>query len=157
MAIEIERKFLVSGEGWREHVSGVRRIRQAYLSQGGNANVRVRIVDEAEARLTIKSCGAALSREEYEYPLPLDDALAMFELRAGVLIEKVRHLVPAEGGRTWEVDVFEGAHHGLVMAEIELAHAEEAFALPEWLGREVTGEAAYGNSALARAGLAKAE
>lgn len=156
MATEIERKFLVCGDQWRSAVTASRSIRQAYLARAQHANVRVRIIDESEARLTIKSARGEIAREEYEYPLPLDDARAMLALREGGLIEKVRHLLLAGGGRTWEVDVFAGAHAGLVLAEIELEHADEAFARPDWLGREVTGERCYGNAALALAGTVDA-
>lgn len=154
MGIEIERKFLVAGDGWRPQVVSSKRIRQAYLSTGGAAAVRVRIVDERRARLTIKSSGKsgspALSRAEFEYSVPVEDALAMLDLRAGQIVEKTRHLVPAGNGRTWEVDVFGGAHEGLVIAEIELEAPDEPVALPDWVGREVTGDPRYGNVALAQ-------
>lgn len=154
MAVEIERKFLVTGDAWRAEVSGARQIRQAYLSKSGKASVRVRVVDESSARLTVKAApdgkGPALSRAEFEYPIPVEEALEMLELRSGRIVEKTRHLVPAENGRTWEVDVFEGAHTGLVLAEIELGAADEQVVLPAWLGREVTGDPAYSNAALAR-------
>lgn len=149
MAVEIERKFLVEGDGWRVGVTGQRRIRQAYLSKEGGANVRIRLIDEREARLTIKSAGGALSRAEFEYPIPVGDALAMIELRTGTILDKTRHLVPAGNGRTWEVDVFTGAHEGLVLAEIELGAADEAVELPDWIGREVTEDPRYSNAALA--------
>jgi adenylate cyclase len=154
MAVEIERKFLVEGDGWRGAVTASRRIRQAYLSNEGAASVRIRVIDEEKAKLTIKSRQksgeGALSRSEFEYPVPLEDALAMIELRAGQIIDKTRHLVPAGNGRTWEVDVFAGAHQGLVLAEIELEAADEDIDLPDWVGREVTGDPRYGNVALAR-------
>jgi len=154
MAVEIERKFLVAGDAWRAEVSGARKIRQAYLSKNGKASVRVRVVNESSARLTVKAApdgkGPALSRAEFEYAIPVEEALAMLELRSGRIVEKTRHLVPAQNGRTWEVDVFGGAHEGLVIAEIELGTADERIELPEWLGREVTGDPAYSNAVLAR-------
>lgn len=155
MATEIERKFLVTGDGWRDGVTGRTRIRQGYLCSGAGASVRIRLVDECEARLTIKSArsaGAALTRDEFEYPVPLADGLALIAFCPGPLIDKVRHLLPADGGRTWEVDVFAGAHAGLVIAEIELGAAEEPVTLPGWIGREVTDDPRYGNEALARGG-----
>ncbi|HKT85274.1 MAG TPA: CYTH domain-containing protein [Novosphingobium sp.] len=154
MAVEIERKFLVEGDAWRGQATGRRRIRQAYLSTSGRANVRIRLIDDEEARLTIKSAdeghAGALSRAEFEYPVPMEDARTLLELRVGRVIDKTRYLVPAANGRTWEVDVFAGAHEGLVLAEIELGSADEAVELPDWIGREVTDDARYANAALAQ-------
>jgi adenylate cyclase len=160
MAIEIERKFLVAGDAWRTQARESKRIRQAYLCKGGHASVRVRLVDETKAKLTIKSAdksackggGPALSRAEFEYSIPFDDALAMLDLRIGRIIDKTRYLVAAQGGRTWEVDVFAGVHEGLILAEIELGSADEEVALPDWIGEEVTGNRRYGNLALAQDG-----
>lgn len=153
MGFEIERKFLVQGDAWRDLITGSRHIRQAYLSTRTEASVRVRIIDEQRARLTIKGAsrteGKALSRAEFEYPVPIEDALAMLDLRVGQIIEKTRYHVPAGNGRMWEVDEFSGDLAGLVLAEIELADAEEVIAQPDWLGREVTSDPAYGNMTLA--------
>ncbi|SFF79376.1 CYTH domain-containing protein [Novosphingobium sp. CF614] len=155
--IEIERKFLVEGDAWRGAATGSRRIRQAYLSNGTAASVRVRLIDGREAKLTVKSRrgaggGAALSRSEFEYTVPFADGLAMLGLRTGRIIDKTRYLVPAANGRTWEVDVFAGEHQGLVLAEIELDSADEQVALPGWIGREVTHDPRYRNEALALPG-----
>ncbi|MCT2399053.1 CYTH domain-containing protein [Novosphingobium mangrovi (ex Huang et al. 2023)] len=156
MTIEIERKFLVDGDGWRDGVTGSRRIRQAYLSKGGAASVRIRLVDEREARLTVKAAGsvdgAALARAEFEYPVPFEHAQAMLDLRIGRIIEKTRYLVPAGNGRVWEVDVFDGDHEGLILAEIELDAADEHVVLPDWIGREVTDDPGYSNAVLAQVG-----
>lgn len=156
MTLEIERKFLVADDAWRGQVAGTRRMRQAYLANSDAASVRVRVIDESSAKLTVKGAacadGPALSRAEFEYAIPVADALAMMEMRTGRIVEKTRYLVPAGGGRTWEVDVFSGALEGLVVAEIELERADEAIALPDWLGPEVTGDPRYGNMALAQAG-----
>lgn len=154
MAVEIERKFLVESDAWRAEVTGQRRIRQAYLSRNGGMSVRIRLIDEREAKLTIKSgdkaVAGALSRAEFEYPVPIEDARAMLDLRVGRILDKTRYLVPAGKGRTWEVDVFAGAHEGLVVAEIELESADEVVELPGWIGREVTGDPRYANAALAQ-------
>lgn len=150
MGREIERKFLVRDEGWREAATRCRRIRQAYLGLSGKANIRVRIIDDAEAKLTIKSAEAGMSRAEFEYAIPLADAEAMMELRTGAMIVKRRYSVPADNGLHWDVDVFEGRHRGLVLAEIELAEDGKIDALPEWLGEEVTDDERYYNAALAR-------
>jgi adenylate cyclase len=149
MSFEIERKFLVAGDGWRAHVTERVPIRQAYLSCDGKASIRVRIRDNGGATLTIKSRGAERRRLELEYPVPVLEAEALIALRRGSLIEKVRHLVP-HAGATWEVDVFAGENAGLVVAEIELGHEHQTVELPPWLGPEVTGQPQYYNSALAQ-------
>ena len=154
MAVEIERKFLVENDAWRAQVNDSMRIRQAYLASNGGASVRIRLIGDEAARLTIKSAdkagGPALSRSEFEYAVPPEDALAMLDLRTGRIIDKTRHLIPARNGRTWEVDVFAGDLEGLVLAEIELESADEAIDLPDWIGREVTGDQGYSNLALAQ-------
>jgi adenylate cyclase len=147
MAIEIERKFLVRGEGWRPHVTGRKHLRQAYLARQGKAAIRVRVVDGASATLTIKSRGARTSRLEYEYPVPVDEALSLIELRDGGLLSKVRHIVPW-ADLTWEIDVFEGENAGLAIAEVELTHEQQALELPPWVGREITHDERYYNSRL---------
>jgi adenylate cyclase len=149
MAIEIERKFLVTGEDWKPHVVARKRLRQAYLARPGKTSVRVRIIDDASASLTIKSQGARTSRLEFEYPIPVKDGLFLLDMREGHLLSKVRHVVRYDGS-TWEVDVFEGENAGLVIAEIELEHEQQSFTRPPWLGREVTHEQRYSNSRLAQ-------
>ncbi len=151
MATEIERKFLVSGTGWQTLVKHSTAIRQAYLSQIGATTIRIRIVDDAEAFLTIKSPQLGPARSEFEYSIPLDDARALITLRTGIAIEKRRHIVQM-GDFRWEIDVFEGAHAGLVIAEIELRDAAAAFERPQWLGEEVTGDPRYYNAYLAAHG-----
>lgn len=151
MAAEIERKFLVMSDGWRHGVDRSSSIRQGYLAVTEAASVRVRIIDDAMAALTIKSAAPELSRHEFEYSLPLDDANALMRLCTGRIIEKRRHVV-AIGAHRWEIDVFAGAHRGLVIAEIELTAPDDDFARPEWLGTEVTGDGRYLNSSLALKG-----
>lgn len=148
MATEIERKFLVAGSGWQTQSTAVRRIRQAYLARTEAAVIRVRIIDDAGGVLTIKSATPGTTRAEFEYAIPLADAEDLIEMRTGLVIEKRRHLVPAGDGLTWEIDVFEGAHLGLVIAEIELPDADTAFLRPDWLGVEVTGDRRYYNADL---------
>ena len=152
MARETERKFRVEGEGWRSAATGSHALVQAYLALGDKAEVRLRISDGQSAWLTIKSGGAALTRAEFEYPVPVPDARAMLPLCTGTPISKRRYTVPAGQGLVWEIDAFEGSLAGLVLAEIELADPAQEFARPAWLGREVTGEAAYYNAALALSG-----
>lgn len=148
MGKEIERKFLVRGKGWRAAADAGRSIRQAYLARG-TAQVRVRILDDRKARLTVKSGKAGLERDEFEYDIPLSDAEAMLALRTGEVIAKRRYRLPAGEGLTWEVDVFGEGQDGLVLAEIELPAKDASFARPDWLGNEVTGDPRYSNAALA--------
>lgn len=154
MATERERKFLVTGEGWRADVVRERSIRQGYLASTERAAIRIRISDGARATLTIKSARAGMERDEFEYEVPLADGEAMFALCIGRTIEKRRHVVPT-GALAWEIDVFEGDHAGLVLAEIELPAADTAFDRPDWLGREVTGDRRYYNASMALGGDAK--
>ena len=149
MAEEIERKFLVSGEGWRDAVAGRKRLVQGYLSSNAKATVRIHIADDQKAVLTLKGPAEGISRAEFEYEVPLDDARQMLELAQPNVVEKVRHLVP-HGGLIWEVDVFGGAHAGLVMAEVELASEDQVIDLPGWAGKEVSHDDRYANASLAR-------
>src|SRR5690606_21971878 len=150
MALEIERKFLVTGEGWREAAHAVLPMAQGYLNDVGamdrgeqHASIRVRIQGD-EAFLNIKSREIGRSRQEFDYPVPVDEARALLALCVGGVIDKRRHLVRHEG-HVWEVDEFLGDNAGLVVAEIELGSPDEAFALPPWAGREVTDEPRYYN------------
>jgi adenylate cyclase len=151
MATEIERKFLVTGDGWKAAVTDRLDIRQAYLSVTDTNTVRVRLRGDA-AFLTIKSAGAGPTRQEFEIAIPCADAEAMLALRTGRIIEKRRHIIPA-GLLRWEIDVFAGDLAGLVIAEIELPTETADFERPDWLGVEVTGDPRYGNSWLATGGL----
>ncbi|MCA1368270.1 CYTH domain-containing protein [Bradyrhizobium sp. BRP14] len=156
MAKEIERKFLVASSGWREHADGGTRLRQAYIVTMEDRSVRVRIHGNKRARLTIKIGKSALVRHEYEYDLPMDDARELLTQAVGVVIEKRRYRVPYKGF-TWEVDVYEGALEGLVVAEVEMKRETDLPALPSWLGREITGDRRYSNQALATEGLLEAQ
>lgn len=154
MAIEIERKFLVAGDAWRVAAHAVVPMGQGYIndqvamdSGAQRASVRVRIAGDA-GFLNLKSRGIGSSRQEFDYPIPPEDARALLALCVGGVIEKRRHLV-RHGAHLWEIDEFLGENAGLVVAEIELGHADEAFERPGWLGREVTALARYYNLALA--------
>jgi len=146
MGIEIERKFLVTGEGWRQ--PDAQWLSQGYLSRDPLRTVRVRVAGE-EAFLTIKGKTEGIARPEFEYPIPIADARALLALCDGPLVEKFRHRV-AWGGLVWEVDEFHAANAGLVVAEVELASAEQAFAPPPWLGVEVSHDPRYFNANLAQ-------
>jgi adenylate cyclase len=144
---EIERKFLVTGDGWRKKATTHSHIEQGYLARGRRSTVRVRIKDGKTATLTIKSRERGASREEYEYHVSLKDAKAMMELCGPSRIDKQRFTVP-HGKLTWEVDVFGGRHDGLVVAEVELQGEDDALTLPAWIGEEVTNDPRYRNSSL---------
>ena len=149
MAEEIERKFLVAGDGWQQAVTGQKRLVQGYLSSNAKATVRIRIADDQKAVLTLKGPADGISRAEFEYEVPLDDARQLLDLAWPNVVEKTRYLVP-HGGLTWEVDVFEGAHTGLVVAEVELETVDQSIDLPDWVGREVSHDDRYANASLAR-------
>jgi adenylate cyclase len=138
----------VRGESWRSAVGRSARLRHAYLTEGGRASVRVRIAD-THATINIKSARLGVSRDEYEYEIPLSDAEHLMTLCSGFAVTKTRHEI-VHAGHTWEVDEFEGANAGLVVAEVELDDPAEAFERPAWLGEEVSDEARYYNVALAR-------
>ncbi len=145
MAVEIERKFLVSGDAWRQ--GAALRIAQGYLNRDKQRTVRVRIAGE-QAFLTIKGLSTGATRAEFEYAIPTADAEQLLALCEGPLVQKTRHTL-VHGGCTWEVDEFEGDNAGLVVAEIELTSEDQPFDRPPWLGPEVTHDARYFNSSLA--------
>ena len=149
MPFEIERKFLVVGDGWQKLATGTTRIRQAYLPSDGSLSIRVRIKNEQTAALTIKSRDAELRRLEFEYPIPVQDAEALMARRRGAVVEKVRFDVPWKG-LVWEVDVFSRDNDGLMIAEVELRHESQVIDLPEWAGAEVTSQRKYYNGNLAQ-------
>ncbi len=148
MATEIERKFLVVGKPWIEsHTQGTV-YTQGYLSTDPERVIRVRMAD-SKGYLTIKSKVSAMTCAEYEYEIPHDEAKALLEtLALKPYIEKIRYKIP-HGAHIWDVDVFSGENTGLVVAEIELKHENEAFTKPQWLGDEVTKDMRYKNANLA--------
>ena len=146
MAAEIERKFLVADDSWRDGTAGVR-IAQGYLSQDPDRTVRVRLAGE-RAWLTIKGRTEGITRAEFEYAIPADDAQALLGLCLPSVIDKTRHEV-SFGGHLWEIDVFHGDNEGLVIAEVELADESISPELPPWVGAEVSLDARYFNSCLA--------
>src|SRR3954464_3183435 len=152
MAKEIERRFLVEGTAWRDRVHASSSLQQFYLAGGPDRSVRIRISDGSAATLTLKFGGQALSRDEFEYPVPLAEAEEMEAFALGNVIAKTRHRIDV-AGYVYEVDVFEGALAGLIIAELETPDHVADAKLPDWLGREVTGEPAYYNAVLAERGL----
>lgn len=149
MPIEIERKFLLANDHWRAQSDKGVVMRQGYLSGSKRSSVRVRIAGE-QANLNIKSTTLGITRQEYEYPIPLTDASELLDTLAdGPLIEKTRYHVQHDA-HTWEIDVFAGDNQGLVVAEIELENEDEAFEKPEWLGEEVSADPRYYNVCLVK-------
>ena len=148
MGIEIERKFLVKGDGWKAVAGDGVACRQGYLDSGQGATVRVRIMGE-QAFLTIKGATSGITRSEFEYEIPVPDAAELLELCGDAIVEKRRYLIK-HFGKLWELDVFSGANAGLIMAEIELESERQPFALPEWVGEEVSSNPSYRNGHLAR-------
>ncbi|MDO9104659.1 MAG: CYTH domain-containing protein [Methylovulum sp.] len=148
MAIEIEHKFLLASEEWRQHVSHSVKYRQGYLSSAATCSIRVRTSDK-QAWLNIKSATIGTHRHEYEYEIPLVDAHEMLSnLCNKPLIEKTRHFV-FDDGNVWEIDEFAGVNQGLCVAEIELPEIGKDFSKPPWLGAEVTSDLRYYNNNLA--------
>lgn len=145
MAKEIERKFLVNGDSWRQLAEGSL-YRQGYIASQG-ATVRVRIAGN-QGYLTIKGPTVNFSRSEFEYPIPLADAEEMLDtLCDRPLIEKTRYKIEWSG-LVWEVDEFAGANQGLIIAEVELTDEAQQVEIPDWVGTEVTGDVRYFNSYL---------
>ncbi|MCX7085622.1 MAG: CYTH domain-containing protein [Methylococcales bacterium] len=148
MAIEIEHKFLLKDESWREKVKKAIIFKQGYLSSIPTTSIRVRISDE-QAWLNIKSATIGNKRMEFEYEIPLTDANQIIELLCKKpIIEKTRHYVEHEN-KTWEIDEFHGENQGLIVAEIELDSETQPFTIPEWIGQEVTQDIRYYNNNLA--------
>ena len=147
MNIEIERKFLLKNNSWKENAVGIPYV-QGYLNKAGENTVRIRIAGE-KAFLTIKSKSKGISRKEFEYEIPPGDAGELLKLSQSPIIEKIRYKIEyAE--KCWEIDEFLGKNKGLYVAEIELNSENEAFEKPEWIGKEVSDDKRYYNSHLAR-------
>jgi adenylate cyclase len=155
MGIEIERKFLVKGEGWRwsttdqksSHAQGTSLI-QGYLASHEQATVRVRIAGDL-AYLTVKGKVKNLARPEFEYAIPVADVQGILPLCGSLIVAKTRYKIPFKD-LIWEVDEFVGANQGLVLAEVELQSPDQPVSLPEWVGAEVSEDPRYFNSYLAR-------
>ena len=149
MATEIERKFLLRNDNWRKDVDSSVAIRQGYLAGTEKASVRVRIAGD-RANINIKSATLDVTRKEYEYEIPLNEANELLDtLCEGPLIEKTRYHVH-HGSHLWEIDDFIGDNQGLVVAEVELDDVDENYERPDWLGEEVSDDPRYYNVCLVR-------
>jgi adenylate cyclase len=141
--LEIERKYLLETMDWKdEFIQSVTHIKQAYLFEDEDKSVRIRIRSD-KAYMTIKM-GKGVTRNEFEYLIPVSDADEMIEKAALLCLEKDRYVVQYLES-TWEIDVFKGKYEGLVLAEIELNNENEEFQLPAWIGEEVTNDPTYLN------------
>jgi adenylate cyclase len=148
MGWEIERKFLIRSNEWRQQASEGVYYRQGYLANSDKCSIRVRIAGD-KGSLNLKSATFTVTRTEFDYAIPLGDAEAILKyLSSRPHIEKTRYLVK-HADHTWEIDVFEGDNKGLIVAEIELTDVDESFERPEWLGEEVSDDPRYYNVCLA--------
>lgn len=148
MAKEIERKFLVTNMDWKKESQGIL-YRQGYLSSVKERTVRVRIIND-KAFMTVKGANSGITRLEFEYEIPFDEATIMLDsLVEKPIIEKKRYKI-AQGSLTWEIDEFLGDNAGLIVAEIELDNEQQSFPKPAWLGQEVSDDPHYYNSNLVK-------
>ena len=147
MPTEIERKFLVVNDDWKKHADAGVHIIQAYIGSNEKSSIRIRVNGNA-ANLNIKSKTIGISRSEYDYPIPLTEAMELLNnLCDQPLIEKTRYHVKYDT-HLWEVDVFAGDNEGLIVAEIELSSIDETFRLPDWAGEDVSDDPRYYNVCL---------
>ena len=148
MALEIERKFLVKGDSYKQQAYDATHIAQGYICSASGRTVRVRIRGD-KGYLTIKgpSGGKGLSRYEWEKEISLEEAKELMKICEPGLIDKTRYLVRS-GKHVFEVDEFYGDNLGLVMAEVELSSEDEAYECPDFIGEEVTGDVRFYNSYL---------
>lgn len=145
MAIEIEKKFLVKNLDWKAHAHAASRLKQGYLSEGTTRSVRVRTKGDKQAFINIKSSTTGISRLEFEYEIPVDEAeIILRDIAITPVIDKTRYLVTVDR-HLWEVDEFHGENEGLIVAEVELSDVNEAFTVPEWAGDEVSDNPDYYN------------
>ena len=145
MGKEIERKFLVSGDAWRKG-EGIL-YRQGYLFKNADLTIRVRVADD-HGYITIKRFASTITRLEYEYIIPLNDANELLDnVCTKPLIEKTRRCVH-DCGLIWEVDEFHGENKGLILAEVELEDENQQIDLPKWVGKEVSGITKFYNACL---------
>ena len=148
MPKEIERKFLLKNDHWKSEFISRTVIKQGYLSTQKERTVRVRILGE-KGFLTIKGATVGMTRLEFEYEIPVDEATELLQLCEKPLIEKERFIV-SRGKLNWEIDIFEGENEGLELAEVELEDENQAVAIPDWVGEEVTFDPRYFNSSLVK-------
>ncbi len=146
--MEIERKFLVNKNYWDKISKPIGdKIIQGYLLKDKNKTIRIRVLQD-KAYITLKGETKNISREEYEFPIPVGAAYDILKKFCKETVEKTRYKIIYKG-KIWEVDEFHGENDGLILAEIELNNEKEIFELPEWIEEEVTHDPRYYNSNLA--------
>ncbi|MEU2625911.1 CYTH domain-containing protein [Kitasatospora sp. NPDC007106] len=147
MAVEIEKKYLLSGEDWRAEVVRTETLTQGYLSMDRDREVRVRLSGDTAAFLTVKARRSGPARLEYEYPVPVADARELLALCLGTPLRKHRHHLSRTPGR-WTVDEYAGANTGLLVAEVEWDEHQPEPPTPTWAGPDVSTDRRYSNAAL---------
>ena len=150
MALEIERRFLVAADGWRNLAGDPQPLRQAYLAaspDGVTVRVRLRGVDQAWLTLKAPADASGLVRHEFEYAIPVADAEALWSL-APHRLAKTRYQLELDGG-DWVVDCFDAENAPLLIAEVELPQADTPLEIPHWCGQEITGDGRWSNAQLA--------
>ena len=149
MNLEIERRFLVKGKSWEKLITNQTHILQGYLASSINGwTVRVRITDNKTALITLKANAQGIARHEYEYPIPLNEAIQIFETLSRKITKTRYHLNIKNGD--WVVDYFEEANENLIIAEGELNSAEDKIEIPDWCIKEITTECSFSNAGLAK-------
>jgi adenylate cyclase len=147
MGIEIERKYLIANDSWQENADEGIQMIQGYMSSNDKSSVRIRVNGEI-ANLNIKSKTIGAQRSEFDYLIPVAEAMEMLETLCNKpFIKKTRYHVKFQD-HTWEIDVFAGENQGLIVAELELNSVDENFVLPDWIGKEVTDDPRYYNICL---------
>src|SRR5690554_489636 len=155
MPLEIERKFLIKNDSWKNHIESKIKIAQGFLNDDPHRTIRIRVTNQ-DAFLTIKGKMSGISRPEYEYKIPLKDATELLKMCKPNIISKTRYIVNCKGHK-WEIDIFHGENEGLMIAEIELENEHETFSSPNWLGKEVSQESRYLNVMLSKLPYSKWE
>ncbi|WP_315765813.1 MULTISPECIES: CYTH domain-containing protein [unclassified Bradyrhizobium] len=146
MPVEIERKFLVKNDTWRDQATHSERLRDGLVAREHDLKVRIRCYGD-RTTLCVKGGRQGISREEFEYEIPREHAAAIFAHCGGRILEKTRYYVPGQSG-IWQVDVYQDVLDGVVIAEIELPSESATVDLPDWVGEEITGNPRYSKSNL---------
>lgn len=146
MAYEIEHKYLVINDSFKDMATGKVDIKQGYLNRNPDRTVRIRTIGE-KGFLTVKSRNHGAKRLEFEYEIPFRDAREILKLAEPGIVEKTRYIVPF-GNLIWEVDEFHGSQKGVIVAEVEIPEDEITYEKPSFIGEDITGNPAYYNSNL---------
>ncbi|MBR6026380.1 MAG: CYTH domain-containing protein [Neisseriaceae bacterium] len=148
MSVEIERRFLLKNDNWKQNIHKSIEMQQGYMSVEKECTIRLRIIDD-KAWLTIKGFITPVSRHEFEYPIPISDAKTMMNNLCAFTMTKTRHIVKVDNV-SFEIDEYHGANAPLIVAELELANENQTYPTPEWLGEEITDDGRYSNAYLSK-------